>query len=570
MYCADECLVWARMPRWEHYTDKNGVLQIRELRNKNTRINMPMTRFREKKGTIANGDRQGSDVVRAGLLSFYHHHGFDPVALGNSTRGFPRDLKPWEVKQVRLGNLAKFGARAGSRAVGEEERKEKLEKAVESINKGKKRQAAENLDGDHAATRGTQDEGTVTAGPRKRRRRVKEADAGPAPRDEGYPGQNGDDIQGDLLHRQQQGDFQASLAQQERFNAYSAHQTSFQYPNMPTQPLPVQTQPNLPGAGTAFRYQMQAPRSPYERDSNVGPIDPGYPAYGHMSNPQYVPQPQHQDPPDYTNYVPKPRGNTLAPGGRIIHQAPRQILGKRGQQNAHEVKNNSFPIAQNGVLDSRNLADTMGPQWKQADEQADIHSDVGSSHKRRRNNATPGTQPRHQRRLQPKPSKPRHYGAEGAPIPFAPPEDPFGAVEPVSDFPTDAKGPLMSPEEFFGKMPKFFDENYGLSPNDIGNGTDNLNGTSFNFEGSLGGGDGQLYPPQEQTSSAGLVASQPCGFEGLDYGPVRTDVDQTFYNGQNYEPGPTDVYQDFDNAPNYGPAPTSTEHNFYCEDQPRR
>ena len=78
--------------------DKKGNLVIVGLRSKNTRINMPMLRFREKKGTIAGEDREGSDVIRDGLLNFYHQNEFDPVASGNSTKGFWRDLRGWEVK----------------------------------------------------------------------------------------------------------------------------------------------------------------------------------------------------------------------------------------------------------------------------------------------------------------------------------------------------------------------------------------------------------------------------------------------------------------------------------------
>ena len=55
------------MPKWERIRDKKVNLVIVELRGKNTRITMPMLRFREKKGTIAGEDREGSDVIRDGL-----------------------------------------------------------------------------------------------------------------------------------------------------------------------------------------------------------------------------------------------------------------------------------------------------------------------------------------------------------------------------------------------------------------------------------------------------------------------------------------------------------------------
>lgn len=125
--------------------DKDGNPSRVPLRSKNNRINMPMVRFREKKRTIAGEDRDGSEVIRAGFLDFYHQHGFDPVASGRSTKGFLRDLKPWEareVKEVRLGNTADFGGRAGDRAVNDEKRKEGLEKTVKSIQNAKEKQAA--------------------------------------------------------------------------------------------------------------------------------------------------------------------------------------------------------------------------------------------------------------------------------------------------------------------------------------------------------------------------------------------------------------------------------------------
>lgn len=142
LYYANEDLVWARMPRWEQVKAKNGKVAVVELRNKNTRINMPMTRFRERKGTIAGGDRQGSEAIRAGLLNFYLHHDFDPAANGNSVKGFWRDLEPWEVKQVRMGNKARFGNRAGKRALGDDKRKVEYEKTLKSIENGRKREAA--------------------------------------------------------------------------------------------------------------------------------------------------------------------------------------------------------------------------------------------------------------------------------------------------------------------------------------------------------------------------------------------------------------------------------------------
>ena len=107
---------------------------------------MPMLRFREKKGTIAGEDREGSDVIREGLLQIYRENGFDPVAAGNSTKGFWRDLKGFEVKAVKLRNTANFAKRAGNRAIPEEQRQENLEKTKASIENGKRKRALENGD----------------------------------------------------------------------------------------------------------------------------------------------------------------------------------------------------------------------------------------------------------------------------------------------------------------------------------------------------------------------------------------------------------------------------------------
>ena len=226
------------MPRYEKRTNKNGQSEIVSLRDKNTRINMPMARFRERKGTIAGGDREGTDVIMAGLLNFYHSNGFDPVASGNSVKSFPRDLHNWEVKEVKLGNTARFTKRAGNRALDDEKREENYQKTLKSIEKGKKRQAAK-----IAADAGNQsredDPAGSSIGPQKRRRGGQEVDAGFAAWDERFTDQQRGprSIQGPHgynpqvhLYGQQNGFIPASLPPQTLSNAYGAPRGLHQSP----------------------------------------------------------------------------------------------------------------------------------------------------------------------------------------------------------------------------------------------------------------------------------------------------------------------------------------------------
>ena len=168
------------MPRWERKTNKDGDDELIPLRDKNTRINMPMTRFREKKGTIAGGDRDGTAEVMAGLTNFYHYNNFDPVASGNSVKAFPRDLETWEIKAVRLGNAAKFGQRAGQRAVDTTKRAQNFDKLLKSIKTG--REKHEGKKGGISRKRRSEDEVAdsprSSSDPQKRRRRGQEVDAG--------------------------------------------------------------------------------------------------------------------------------------------------------------------------------------------------------------------------------------------------------------------------------------------------------------------------------------------------------------------------------------------------------
>ena len=281
------------MPRWEKKTRKSGEDELVPLRDKNSRIKMPMTRFREKKGTIAGGDREGTAQIMAGLLSFYHSQGFDPAAHGNSVKDFPRDLEPWEIKQVRLGNAARFGARAGSRALNEEERLERLQKTMKSIENGKRKQAAR--DGG-ARKRGYEDEAEDSQGPspapQKRLRRDQGTDAGLAAWDDRYASQQGSpSFQDAQKHGVLENPYAHGTSQGLPYghpHAYSAPDMPFQHQNFQMHSTPMRTPVNysqnslgLEVPFTPVQHEQYQPpyvnshtlvrRSPYENVSDQMP-----------------------------------------------------------------------------------------------------------------------------------------------------------------------------------------------------------------------------------------------------------------------------------------------------------
>lgn len=644
LYRADKYLVWARMPRWERTTFKNGNVIVRELRGKNTRINMPMTRFREKKGTIAGCDRECSDVIRAGLLKFYHYHGYDPVASGNSLRGFPRDLLPFEAKQVRLGNKARLGNRAGDRALDDDAREKDYQKTLQSIERGMKKQAAQ--DGDAAGKRRLEDEDAdsqdFNRGPRKRGRRHQEADAESLPYDERYTaqfkgpsptfedGRHGYAIHGYDHGRQQNGTFNASVPLQEGFNMYGTSEGLCQYPTIQDQPPAEQNQfdsnwensgietsitpaqneflqtshggvnyqwtPKPLPTGPRQKKTMPAVQAPANNDiraqhsypaeqypqSNTGTergpiVGPGQPhqtgylyepvhydhhnviqnrpmtsIYGQANANNNVLPAQDQEPFEGTNGGPKRGGNTLGPGGRRTHPVPKQTLGKRGQREAGDVENDENKRTWDATESRRPVPDSQkynsefeipalpkGTQQEQGNLEANPDPDFGSSHKRQRNNATPGTEPRPQHRQTGRAPRPKYYGAGGAPESLLPLEDPFGYAQSISTFngyqqgplkspeelelfPTTqltsdlngdaevAEGPLLSPEELFGTAPYDFDfdENAGVQGSLYGN-------TPY---GDVYGGLG-LVAPSNESKDQGISAAQSRRSEYLQHVP---------------------------------------------------
>lgn len=513
-------------------TDKNGNSEIISLRDKNTRVNMPMTRFREKKGTLAGGDREGTEVIMEGLTRFYHHHGFDPVASGNSVKAFPRDLTPWEVKEVRLGNTARFGGRAGNRALDDEKREDNLQKTLKAIENGKKKQAAK--DGNNSGKRRLEDDAESSQGPsagaQKRRRRGQEMDPGFMALNEGYAphqeastGQgNRDDIGLRGTFRGQQGGYlQPPRPSRERVNAYGAAQSPYHSRNFHTQASPTQIPPHFnqdyaTTSGSSHPAQnripmtpyggvrMQATRSPYETPqaqaalndvtanasyypeaqyprSIVGPgrfpslrsveprqsprvgnyhasrgVDPrstaqvppmsqinsGHHPRGPMSSDSYGPPVQQQERHE-ASAAPRRTGNTLGPGGRGLHHAPQQVLGKRGHRDFGEIDVN------------RNQS--YGAQQEPTNIEPTPDSGFVAPSKRRRTDGNDNTAPPQQRQRRPERTfQPNRYGVEGAPIPLLPPNDFLGSPQPGPLYNVNEEERLMSPEEVSRRLGDVF------------------------------------------------------------------------------------------------------------------
>ena len=136
---ANDASVLARMPR-RIQRKKEGNFYVKDLGTKNTHVNMPMQRFRDRAGCIAGARREGSKEIFQGLLKFFSHHGFDPTESGSS-RGFGRNLKPWERDEVKLGNAGNYSKRAGRRALPEKQRKEVHDKRLKAIDSRKKKEA---------------------------------------------------------------------------------------------------------------------------------------------------------------------------------------------------------------------------------------------------------------------------------------------------------------------------------------------------------------------------------------------------------------------------------------------
>ena len=457
-------LVWARMPRYEYQTDKDGSSTMVPLKDKNTRINMPMTRFREKKGTIAGSDREGTSVIMDGLRRFYHHNGFNPVAAGNSVKSFHRDLVGWEVKEVRLGNTSQFGRRAGRRALDDETRAANMEKTMKTIENGKKKQAAKDGDG---------------------------ADQPAAPASQ-Y-GQNDFGSQPDFT-QQQDGYAKARGPLQVQYSDYGAA----------TFPTPAsRTTQQSPYGGV----DMQATRSPYINAPPPAPLNNSllnsdyypedeYPRFN-TGVQSFGPQGPQQNPPHRSNQVlrdvsnirrgadiPRPASNSLAPGGRGVHQVPQQVLGKRRQQDAQgfetaEDRRNHLAAgagwgvaaAPNNNFGPRDSAFPIGSGQENLGIQADSGLYTNPENKRRKHNPPPSTEPRQQRqRPHARTSRLGRYGAGGAPTPLMPTDAIFGGAQAGSNPSGNVGDQLKSPATIARELGNLFE---GSNPTPTSNGSAN-------------------------------------------------------------------------------------------------
>ena len=480
--------------------EKNGKMAVVGLRNKNTRINMPMTRFRERKGTIAGGDRQGSEAIRAGLLNFYLHHDFDPAANGNSVKGFYRDLEPWEVKQVRLGNKAKFGNRAGKRALGEDKRKTEYEKTIKSIENGRKREAA-TRGGDAPRHHFQDQEDGVDDSNHASRKRV-HMEPGYVPTRSGGTSSRGRGKK-------------AASSKVQRYGTLGGVQSAYQNPN----PVDMYQEPKVPRYNDYLAAGLELPeettqsaghgwaaQNPYgfggnsgmqhgssqwsrEQASSARPYVPqnelrGSNAYGpgysnydngrnnaylleeHRQRASYSGRNDHFPSSGYTDqspYGPPERSeNTLGADGRKAYQAPKKAIGKRREQDAGEHEHDEHQRKRKAtgaprpvlVAPDQNVGAggqvlpslPNGSPQEQANAPIDPEAGPKSHNQPQKSNGAPGPEPKPQHRRQTgKAPQPKRYGAEGAPKPLLPP--------PTANSAGGEDGPLVPPDEMFGHTP---------------------------------------------------------------------------------------------------------------------
>lgn len=523
------------MPRWEKAKDKNGKRIIVEIRSKNTRINMPMTRFRERKGTIAGGDRQGSKVIREGLKNFYRHHGFNPVANGNSLRGFGRDLEPWEVKQVRLGNKARFGNRAGKRALNEDKRKVEYEKTLKSIENGRKKQEAMRRGDGPQRPLPDQEEDVDDYDPPSPRRVNREPEYVPS-RSGGNPSR-GRGKKAPSSRSQRYGTFGAvptphqnpnlndtyQQPQAPRYNGYLFGGQNPLYPDIgnelaPGLNLPEETYNQSQPSQNPYEFNgnsgMQHGSNQWNREQDLGArrhvpryelrgsnaYGPGYANYvngrnnanllneiqqqtsvhgwgdgfighptvqnGGMSN---TPRPfsssgyannygygtpARQEPFQGLYGAPEHNENTLGAGGRKAYQVPKQVPEKRRRQDADSGDalgtGRPAPMTPRQRREHGNSTFPDGTQQGQSGARRNPAADEDAPNKRRRHGARgpapePEPEPQPQRRRPSgKAPKQQRYGSGGAPRPLP---------HPTANFPVDAEGPFMPPEQQYGNTP---------------------------------------------------------------------------------------------------------------------
>ena len=488
------------MPRWERKQDKNnGFINI-PLRGKNTRINMPMVRFREKKGTIAGENREGTKGIIEGLTAFYRHHGFDPELTG-STKSFGRDLKGWEIKQVRLGNAGQFGKRAGPRALDEERKADNQKKLENAIRNGQEEDATGARRKRKRPVHDQDDVSREDQAANKRQKRSIRAQSGESSR--------------------QSREKRPSASNTQSYGTYGAAQPHLQnmspmggYPQLQTQiPKPYnaegQQQSLYPhigmGVASGVNQLQRTPngsiRAQYGRDQantrQSFPAQPYVPQHLIRRNANYEPvrahggfvsphifgqqeiqtptieddieenrrlrlrheiygEPLHQNtarnapisrtemihPPHghVNNDGPKNGANTLGPGGRKAHQMPVQILGKRRQRDLEDDQIGRGIQSWNPTVTSTSLQDQSQLPLNEL-------PPAESPQKRRRTSpvTVPEPQDRRQNVQNVRPRRPKQYGPGGAPQPLLPPAEVPRTTQPGLD--GNARGRYMSPGE---------------------------------------------------------------------------------------------------------------------------
>ena len=456
------------MPRWERKKDKNGFITI-PLRGKNTRVNMPMVRFREKKGTIAGENREGTRGIIEGLTAFYRHHGFDPELTG-STKSFGRDLKGWEIKQVRLGYDGQFGTRAGTRALDEEKKADNQKKLENAIRNGQEQDANGTR---RKRKRPAQDQDEMigdnqAANKRPRNSLRVQSEGSTTRRREKMPSSS---------NSQSYGTYGAMQPRQTQH--YGGQSWPIQHPYEPSGGLRAQYERVQANTGQFFPVQPFVPQHLVRRDADYDPVHAyggfvGRQTFGEQEHPistedeieenrrlrlrqEIYGEPVHQDVVrndriSNTNMShfphvhgsndrdPKPSANTLGPGGRNAHHAPPQVLGKRRQRDTvyfnlygkfdiYTVQNQnpqsqSQTVRTNNLQEPRNLPASAVPALE-------------PQQKRRRTNGSPATAPEPQHRRQIVQSvrsrRPNQYGPGGAPQPVLPPGDSLRNTRPGLD-----------------------------------------------------------------------------------------------------------------------------------------
>lgn len=509
--------VWARMPRWiRRKIPKTDRFIIRYIGSPNTHVNMPSQRFRDEKGTVAGSKRDGTKKLKEGLKAYFAEHRFDPSLTG-STRGFGRDLMPWEQDLVKLGNTGKHPGRAGEdRALDDETRNKNLQKIMKKIKKGREKMAA-----DAAKAGGAS--GHPPAAP--------------------LPHQNTSILE---------------AGESSNYRTYGAA------------PLPYQNASTLEAGGrssygtygaAALPYIPSHPGDQFQRESR----GPTWSAQGHIernyhpaaqyqqqyapiytSNNPYNSPIQHQGLSNGANGAPKHRENTLGQGGRKASQRPKQVLGKRGRKDTSEFDEGErrrendgaeaarpFPSAQNETIEpeyhafynetrqEHDVEDWPSEQQQagklESSIQANRDPEDGAPFKRRRKNVNPGKEPTRQRRRQNgRTPRTQYYGAGGAP------------------------SSLPSPEELFGNRPDIFEVNIkGDAAGLYFDNTDNNYGNTGNtFDWNAEDQGEQADAPNGRTLNAGPDAYQPTRHDYLADWPVYTNDDQSLYSGSGANIGP--------------------------------